>query len=330
LVAENCGGKVEFPFTFSSGSCTKPTASIISVTQKTGSSVTVAGEVNASGFTTTVMVDYGKTSNYGSSVYMTPSTVTGSTNTSVSATITGLDLGTLYYFRISAENCGGETNTTYKTYTTPTTDEFPDTRDGKKYIRVKSGNQIWMADNLAYLPYVNDPQIINSDAKPYYYVYGYTGTSVSAAKATTNYTNYGVLYNWYAARTGCPSGWHLPTDDEWKTLEQYVGMSPSLLDYVGYRGTNEGYKLKAASGWNSGGNGSDTYKFTALPGGMRTYIIFFKVYFLNVGNIGYWWTSSQTSGQSWYRQIEYNRSDIYRSSHSSLHLGYSVRCVQNQ
>jgi uncharacterized protein (TIGR02145 family) len=188
-----------------------------------------------------------------------------------------------------------------------------------------------MADNLAYLPYASNPSTINSDANSYYYVYGYTGTSVTSAKATTNYTNYGVLYNWYAARTGCPTGWHLPTDDEWKTLEQYLGMSLSITNNVGYRGTTEGYKLKASSGWNSSGNGSDSYKFAALPGGIRTFIPFGGIItFLNVGNSGYWWTSSETSAQVWYRQLDYNRSDIYRSSHSSKHLGYSVRCVQNQ
>ena len=58
---------------------------------------------------------------------------------------------------------------------------------------------------------------------------------------------YGALYNWYAIETGnlCPDGWHVPTHEEWKTLEIYLGMDPTEADNSGYRGTNEGSKLPA-------------------------------------------------------------------------------------
>ncbi|MBS0010414.1 MAG: hypothetical protein KFF49_03335, partial [Bacteroidales bacterium] len=61
---------------------------------------------------------------------------------------------------------------------------------------------------------------------PYYYVYGYEGSNVSEAKATINYQTYGVLYNWPAALTACPDGWHLPTDAERPSL------SLSLLSFI--------------------------------------------------------------------------------------------------
>ena len=77
---------------------------------------------------------------------------------------------------------------------------FTDSRDGNEYNWVQIGNQVWMAENLAYLPSVNMVADGSEDAAgSYYYVYGYDGTNVTDAKATANYTTYGVLYNWTAA-----------------------------------------------------------------------------------------------------------------------------------
>ncbi|MDK2949109.1 MAG: hypothetical protein PWQ56_274, partial [Patescibacteria group bacterium] len=109
-------------------------------------------------------------------------------------------------------------------------DDFTDTRDNNIYTTVQIGTQCWMAKNLAYLPSVV-PSATGSESTPYYYVYDYQGTDVSAAKATTNYTTYGVLYNWPAAMNGqtgegvqgiCPSGWHLPSDAEQHTLDSFL------------------------------------------------------------------------------------------------------------
>ncbi|MCF8358778.1 MAG: hypothetical protein K9H26_08480 [Prolixibacteraceae bacterium] len=88
-----------------------------------------------------------------------------------------------------------------------------DERDGNYYNTVKIGEQIWMAENLAYLPQINRPSE-QSYTIPLYYVYEYEGTEVNEAKAIENYQIYGVLYNWQAAISACPSGWHLPSDDE--------------------------------------------------------------------------------------------------------------------
>ena len=81
---------------------------------------------------------------------------------------------------------------------------------------------------------------------------------------------YGKLYNWYAVETGklCPTGWHVPTDAEWTILTDYLTAN-------GHSGT-EGTALKATSGWNSGGNGTDDYGWLGLPGGTRSSIGFFN------------------------------------------------------
>ena len=119
---------------------------------------------------------------------------------------------------------------------------FTDSRDGKVYKTVTIGEQVWMAENLAYLPSVIDPPTGSEDAghetDPYYYVYGYADIDVAAAKATENYQTYGVLYNWTAAITACPSGWHLPSDAEWKQLEMYLGVTQEEADETWWRGTD--------------------------------------------------------------------------------------------
>jgi hypothetical protein len=81
---------------------------------------------------------------------------------------------------------------------------FTDSRDGHTYKTVKIGEQVWMAENLAYLPAVS-PSSAGSNTEPYYYVYDYQGDNVANAKQNANYSTYGVLYNWPASMAGAAS-----------------------------------------------------------------------------------------------------------------------------
>ncbi len=74
------------------------------------------------------------------------------------------------------------------------------------------------------LPEVS-PSSEGSETDPYYYVYGYEGTDVASAMSTSNYATYGVLYNWPAVMTEgiCPSGWHIPSDEEFTQLTDFLG-----------------------------------------------------------------------------------------------------------
>ena len=203
---------------------------------------------------------------------------------------------------------------------------FTDSRDGKVYKTVTIGEQVWMAENLAYLPSVVGPAT-ESYTDPYYYVYGYDGTSVATAKATTNYQTYGVLYNWPAALSACPPGWHLPSDAEWKQLEMYLGITSAQADATGWRGTAEGGKLKeeGTTHWDSPNTGAtNTSGFTALPGGVRG-----GGRFASIGIGGIRWSSTEDITEAaWARTLTYDTSLVYRGTFLKAN-GYSVRCLRD-
>jgi uncharacterized protein (TIGR02145 family) len=195
-------------------------------------------------------------------------------------------------------------------------EKLVDKRDGNQYQTMQIGNQCWMKENLKWLPSVN-PSANGSNNSAYYYVYGYQGTSVSAAKATTNYQTYGVLYNWPAALNACPDGWHLPTDNEWTVLTDYLGGSSVAGGKMKTTGTTY---------WNSPNTGAtNSSYFSGLPGGYR----FYDGSFGSLGSIGDWWSSKEYSSTSaLYRNLHYYSADAYR--YSSLRaLGFSVRCVRD-
>ena len=197
-----------------------------------------------------------------------------------------------------------------------TSGTFIDSRDGNEYNWVQIGDQIWMAENLKYLPSVVGSGT-GSETTPYYYVYGYNGTNVAAAKATDNYATYGVLYNWTAACNSCPAGWHLPSDAEWTELTDYLG------------GTSvAGGKLKetGTTHWASPNTGATNETgFTALPGGSRD----LDGSFNSIGYDGYWWSSTELSARDAnYRSLNGNYGGLNNGSYRKK-IGFSVRCVRD-
>ena len=202
---------------------------------------------------------------------------------------------------------------------------FVDARNGQSYTTVLIGTQCWMAENLNIGTRINgaDDQTDNSTIEKYCY-----------GDDDANCTTYGGLYQWdeimqYVTTEGtqgiCPEGWHLPTDDEWKTMEMALGMSQSEADDIGWRGIDEGYKMKSTSGWSNNGNGSNSSGFTALPGGLRTS----DGSFYYLGYYGLWWSSSEYSGtNAWYRYLYYGYDQVSRG-YGSKPSGFSVRCLKN-
>lgn len=216
---------------------------------------------------------------------------------------------------------------------------FTDARDGHVYKYKNIGEQTWMAENLAYLPKVNP----NSDTSSFdkrYYVYGYEGSDVIAAKNTENYQKFGVLYNWPAAMNGvtssnivpsgiqgaCPSGWHVPSDNEWLILEKTLGMSEAELaiETGAYRSSGSVDKKLLSPSVGDDDILIGQSGFNALLGGL---ILRGKGAALNRAPY-FWVATSFNDNKAVLRFITPGRG-IYRNPAASISIGPSVRCVKD-
>ena len=203
--------------------------------------------------------------------------------------------------------------------------------DGNVYQTIKIGDQWWMAENLKVTKYRNGDAIPNvTDSTEW--------SSLSTAAYCVynndngNMATYGLLYNWYAvgdSRNIAPAGWHVPTDAELRQLEMHLGMSQSQADSGGWRGTDEGGKLKetGTTHWNSPNTGATNESgFTALPGGYRDDD---NGPFGGIGSHGALWSSTASGGdEAYYRTLYYDYSNV-RRGHNHRRNGFSVRCVRD-
>jgi uncharacterized protein (TIGR02145 family) len=169
------------------------------------------------------------------------------------------------------------------------TGEFTDPRDGKKYKTVKIGSQTWLAENL------------NWEGAGVWY----NGTLLFGSI-------FGRLYTWKEALTVAPPGWHLPTDEEWQKLVDFVGGDEVAVE-----------KLRAKDGWD--GNGTDAFGFSALPGGFRLR----DGEFYHVGGGGNWWsTTEKDSEDAYYRRMSSGGAKVYRND-CYKGSAFSVRLVRD-
>ena len=151
-------------------------------------------------------------------------------------------------------------------------------------------------------------------------------------------TKYGGIYQWdeimdYTTEEGtrgiCPDGWHVPSDEEWKVLEgtadSQFGIGDSEWDAYNKRGFDAGKNLKTISGWEDGGNGTDLFNFSGLPGGGL-----WDIWFGSIGAFGSWWTSTESGNNlSWDHGFGLNHDDVSRNNPDKEN-GYSVRCIKDR
>ena len=238
-----------------------------------------------------------------------------------SSTMTNLLPGTRYYAKAYVKNAGGTAYGEQIIFNTKLADI-----EGTLYGVVYIGNQVWMSENLKTTK-LNDNTIIPDVPDDSTWVHLSTPAYCWLLNDVQYRNVYGALYNWFTVETGklCPSGWHVPTDDEYKVLEQTLGMASDQLNLLEWRGTDQGAKMKSTTGWAAGENGTNASGFTALPGGYRWAK---NGAFNGIGMITYFWSSELNETYGWYRRLDGQNSDVFRSGTSKTGGKY-IRCVKD-
>jgi len=208
--------------------------------------------------------------------------------------------------------------------------------DGNDYAVVKIGTQTWMAENLKTTKYRTGdaiPQVINDTT--WWSIT--TGAWCVYNNDPLNVNKYGILYNWFAVNDSlkiAPNGWHVASDPEWLTLENYL-----IANNYNYDGTTTDNKiaksLSSTTGWMIcdtivGATGNDLSRnnstgFTALPAGNRTCGAVYEY----LGLYGYWWSSTKINAtQAGGRGISFQAGGFYELVGGKLG-GVPVRCVKD-
>jgi uncharacterized protein (TIGR02145 family) len=249
----------------------------------------------------------------GPTVDLATKTIDGTSEGQYTSVITGLTENTTYYVRAYATNSNGTGYGVEMMFATPpsVTDY-----DGNVYNTIIIGTQLWMASNLRTTT-LNDgvpiPNVTNDTVWMNLLTPGYAWYANDAI----TYSDYGLLYNWQTVNTEtlCPTGWHVPSEGEWYTLRSYLGVDTVAGGMLKETGTTHWLDPNTAA--------TDEVGFTALPGGMRSYM----GPFLGIGEMGYFWTSTIISVDAMSAVMYYDSGTLMLQMMMSQ-IGQSVRCVE--
>jgi uncharacterized protein (TIGR02145 family) len=240
-------------------------------------------------------------------------------------TITDLSPNKLYYVRAFATNSKGTAYGDTHSFTTLKIliDSVADI-DGNIYHVVPIGNQSWLRENLRVRKYRNGDAIPNVLGDNQWKALT-TGAFCTYENLAVNGATYGNLYNWHAlsdARGLCPTGWHVPSRDEWAELGNYLGGEALAGGVLKSKGT-----IEAGTGlWYAPNTGAtDSIGFTGLPGGYR---IFYGTYY-SISNVAFFWSSSDTTAvNAWNYVLDANNEELTRNYNFKTN-GFSVRCCKD-
>jgi uncharacterized protein (TIGR02145 family) len=250
--------------------------------------------------------------------------------------IAGLTHVTSYYVRAYATNSVGTSYGNIMIFATigNETGNVTDI-EGNIYQTVRIGTQWWMAENLKVTHYRNGDAIPRVTT-PYAWSILNTGAYCEYNNDTNYAAIYGRLYNWYAvsdSRNIAPAGWHVASESEWKQLDIYLGISPTDVDKLGFRGTDEGGKMKeiGTTYWDYPNSGATNESgFSARPGGMISDDYLVDEPYMDMRILASFWTSSTVSigSWAWSRFLTFDDSRIGRTG-ADRRSGFSVRCVKD-
>lgn len=310
--------------TFTTSPVTEPSLTTLAVTDITlteaesgGSSIVENGGA---------IIEKGVCWNTSGNPTISDSHLSGGTGTArFTVKIQSLNQSTKYYVRAYARNSAGTGYGSQMIFSTNASDI-----DGNIYKTVIIGSQLWMQEDLrttrfrsgTTIPIVTDGELWKNLTAPARCWYNNNPPAPGSG--------YGMIYNWFAVETGelCPTGWHVPSDGEFMTLEVFLGMSVVESNITGWRGTNQGNQLKSTSTWNPN-IGTNTSGFSALGEGYRWGI---DGSFNDFGVVGYWWSSTlhwSDATLALYRRLDSDEGGVYRAGVIKAG-GKSIRCLKNQ
>jgi len=272
------------------------------------------GTVNPNNLSTTVTFEYGETPSLGQSISV--GTYSGNTVTPVNIKLSSLTPGKTYYFALKASNQAGTTmGNQMKVWMCSVKDV-----DGGYYHTIVIGTQTWMVENLNVTHYNDGTAIPNVTDTPTWNALTTGAYCYYKNDKATYAATYGALYNQHAVATKklAPVGYHVPSMDEWFTLENFIG------------GETFGGTLKEAgyahwSAPNVGATNSSGY--TALPGGGRDVS---ATGFNDVNLTSYFWSSSErTSSDAWASILESSHQKLLANISFLKGIGFSVRCLKD-
>jgi uncharacterized protein (TIGR02145 family) len=281
------------------------------------------GTISASGFR------FGTTANLTSTTNV-PSTATSGV---YSEALTGLEMNETFYFHAYVTNESGTVSGDTLSFATvgPCQNVFAIDYLGHTYNLKEYGDACWFLDNLKALT-LSDAE--NTPILPY--TLGQSSGWHSGA-ATPYYAlhehapvdPHGAVYNWYAVASGhlCPSGWHVPSDQEWKNLEMHLGMTSSQANASLWRGTDQGTQMKSTSTDPLPMDGTNSSEFSAN----RSYTLMNGQNLNgNEGLRGRYHSSTKYGFEMVMRFVEYGKSGVFRQTDSNISTyGGYVRCVKD-
>lgn len=187
---------------------------------------------------------------------------------------------------------------------------------GRTYDAIRIGNQIWMAENLDVGRFSNGDEITEAKTPEEWIIAGQQGKPAWCyfENDSANEDRYGRLYNWYALtddRGLAPRGWHIPSDDEWTAMINYLGGSVSSA--MTLKAVNQLEEQDAKPGFNG------------LPAGCRNH----NGAFYGLGSYAYWWSATaDADNTAWLRVLSYAYCDINFVTYDKTY-GASIRCIKN-